>query len=165
MSTAMNAFTTCGISPLNAQIFNNADFVASEAIDTELKAEKEPKAVSTSTSSTATISQQTGIITRPAFDRKTATYTDLNSSTTINKSYHYCISVENIVRGKTRLIKINKRTRKTDEGYKSSEDETQNVYTVTACIPSLLKDTCHCYCVGVEDNDDETLHICRVCAD
>lgn len=41
MSRALNAFNACGIFPYNAQIFNDANFVAAEATGIEGKAEKQ----------------------------------------------------------------------------------------------------------------------------
>lgn len=242
MPTAMNAFKACGISPFNAQIFTDADFVAAEATDIALNAEKEPEAVSTSTSSTAVIPQQTLIITPSASDPKTATCTALYSSTNTppqptaasfssaqqqtandsldNTTFHQ-VNPKQLMpypriskkrprqvrrRGKTAIItaspykteleerqnskkpkpkvtnkkklkktnKRSKRTKKADEGSESSEDEdTECLYchglysesTEGWITCQICGKWAHCGCAGVEDNDDEAVHICPVCED
>lgn len=65
----------------NECVFIDADFVAAEAPDIELNAENKPETISTSTPSTATISQQTLIIILSASDPKAATCNALNFST------------------------------------------------------------------------------------
>ncbi|XP_044765556.1 MFS-type transporter clz9-like [Coccinella septempunctata] len=47
MLTAINAFKACGISPYNPHIFTEDDFIAAEATEIELNAEKEPEADTT----------------------------------------------------------------------------------------------------------------------
>lgn len=48
MPTAMNAFKACGISNFNVHIFTDTGFIAAEATDIEVNAEKEPETVLTS---------------------------------------------------------------------------------------------------------------------
>lgn len=59
MSTAINAFKTCGISPYNAHIFTDDGFIPSEVTEIELNAEKEPEAGITPTPSVAVTLERT----------------------------------------------------------------------------------------------------------
>ncbi|XP_022830992.1 uncharacterized protein LOC111359630 [Spodoptera litura] len=82
MSTAINAFKTCGISPYNPHVFTEDDFIAAEATEIELNAETEPEADINPTPSVAVIPQETLAVPSTIIspDPQMATGSALNSS-------------------------------------------------------------------------------------
>ncbi|XP_049879436.1 uncharacterized protein LOC126376220 [Pectinophora gossypiella] len=106
MSTAINAFKACGISPYNAQIFTEDDFIAAEATDIPLNVEKEPdddtisfpsvaaspRKLSESTTAAAPVFDvQTNTCTAPCSTINTQTEPSAGTSTSVhqaNSSFH-----------------------------------------------------------------------------
>ncbi|XP_044749782.1 MFS-type transporter clz9-like [Coccinella septempunctata] len=246
MLTAINAFKACGISPYNPHIFTEDNFIAAEATEIELNAEKEPEADTTPTLSIAATSQRTltvlPTITSSPPDTQTATHTTINSSAntlphpTATTSYvvqqasvndsldnaaFHLVSPKQLMpyprmaekktrqvrrRGKAAIItaspykteleekqnsrkpkpdvssekkmkKSNKRSRKTkkaeEEAQTSEKEDTACLYchglysesTEGWITCQVCSNWAHCGCAGVEDNDDESVHICPLCED
>ncbi|XP_044750601.1 uncharacterized protein LOC123310947 [Coccinella septempunctata] len=246
MLTAINAFKACGISLYNPHIFTEDNFIAAEATEIELNAEKEPEADTTPTLSIAATSQRTltvlPTITSSPPDTQTATHTTINSSAntlphpTATTSYvvqqasvndsldnaaFHLVSPKQLMpyprmaekktrqvrrRGKAAIItaspykteleekqnsrkpkpdvssekkmkKLNKRSRKTkkaeEEAQTSEEEDTACLYchglysesTEGWITCQVCSNWAHCGCAGVEDNDDEAVHICPLCED
>ncbi|CAH2085284.1 unnamed protein product [Euphydryas editha] len=87
MPTAINAFKACGISPYNAHIFTDDDFISAEATEIVLNVEKETVAVTNPSPSIVEMSQRTlsvpTTVTTSAPDTQTATCIAPNSSANI----------------------------------------------------------------------------------
>ncbi|KAF2885212.1 hypothetical protein ILUMI_20968 [Ignelater luminosus] len=188
MSTALNAFKVCGIFPYNDQIFTDANFVAAEATDIELNAEERRSADAQQPPLTPldqntlqlSLPQEQGIIHLPQTLQPSQSVSQPSTSITDERQLMTPPPDKNTLQ--LSLLQSEKNEKPKRKATKQvvvieSDSETEEDAECLYCQGLYSKSnegwvTCqicekwaHCGCAGVEDNDDETTHICPVCED